>query len=198
MTSQESQRPTVLVVDDTEANVDILVEALGDTYSVSVAMDGPSALEAVAESAPDLILLDIMMPEMDGYEVCQRLKADVQVSQIPVIFLTAMTDVANKTRGFELGAVDYITKPFEMAEVQARVDTHLKLSPSAKVINPASAAGLVDEVMYFLAPKLIGGAKAPGMIGGAGFAKMAQALALGPVSVKKFGEDLCLRARVGR
>lgn len=118
---------SLLVVDDTEANVDILVEALGDAYSVSVAMDGESALETVAEEPPDLVLLDIMMPGIDGYEVCRRLKAEPATAGIPVIFLTAMTEVANKTKGFEVGAVDYITKPFEVLEVQARVRTHLSL-----------------------------------------------------------------------
>jgi putative two-component system response regulator len=117
----------VLVVDDTEANLDILVEALGDLYSVSVAMDGESALESIAEEPPDLVLLDIMMPGIDGYEVCRRLKADPATAGIPVVFLTAMTEIADKTRGFELGAVDYVTKPFEVLEVQARVKTHLSL-----------------------------------------------------------------------
>jgi len=118
---------TVLVVDDTEANVDILVEALGESYDVSVAMDGREAMETIAEEAPDLILLDIMMPEMDGYEVCQRLKAHERYAKIPIIFLTALTEIENKTKGFQMGAVDYITKPFEIAEVKARVKTHLKL-----------------------------------------------------------------------
>ena len=81
----------VLVVDDTETNIDILVETLGDTYDVSVAMDGESALEAVTDEVPDLVLLDIMMPGMDGYEVCRRLKADDATRNVPVIFLTAMT-----------------------------------------------------------------------------------------------------------
>jgi response regulator RpfG family c-di-GMP phosphodiesterase len=119
---------TVLVVDDTEANVDILVDALGELYDVSVAMDGREALEGVVESPPDLILLDIMMPELDGYEVCRRLKGDARYAKIPIIFLTALTEVENKTKGFQLGAVDYITKPFEIAEVKARVETHLKLA----------------------------------------------------------------------
>ena len=118
----------VLVVDDTEANVDILVDALGELYDVSVAMDGVAALEAVAEEPPDLILLDIMMPEMDGYEVCRRLKGNERYANIPIIFLTALTEIENKTKGFQMGAVDYITKPFEIAEVNARVKTHLKLS----------------------------------------------------------------------
>jgi len=118
---------TILVVDDTEANIDILVEALGDDYYVSVAMDGQSSLDAVLESPPDLVLLDIMMPEMDGYEVCRRLKKDRATAGIPVIFLTALTEIENKTKGFELGAVDYITKPFEILEIQSRVKTHLSL-----------------------------------------------------------------------
>lgn len=118
---------SVLVVDDTEANVDILVEALGDIYDVSVAIDGESALEAVEENPPDIILLDIMMPGIDGYEVCRRLKQDPRFAKIPVVFLTAMTEVESKTKGFQLGAVDYVTKPFEIMEVQARVRTHLSL-----------------------------------------------------------------------
>ncbi len=127
MSVKELSDCTVLVVDDTEANVDILVDALGDLYDVSVAMDGESALEAVAEEPPDIILLDIMMPGMDGYEVCQRLKADPDTARIPIIFLTAMSEIENKTKGFQLGAVDYITKPFEVLEVQARIKTHLSL-----------------------------------------------------------------------
>jgi putative two-component system response regulator len=118
---------TVLIVDDTEANVDILVEALGEDYEITVAMDGPSALELAAEQAPDIILLDIMMPDMDGYEVCRRLKADAATADIPIIFLTAMTEIESKTKGFKLGAVDYVTKPFELLEVKARLRTHLAL-----------------------------------------------------------------------
>lgn len=117
----------VLIVDDTEANIDILVEALGDAYELSVALDGISALEHIGIAPPDLILLDIMMPDMSGYEVCERLKADPKTADIPVIFLTAVTDISSKTKGFQLGAVDYITKPFEILEVKARVQTHLSL-----------------------------------------------------------------------
>ncbi|KHK03708.1 response regulator [Desulfovibrio sp. TomC] len=122
----------VLVVDDLETNIDILVETLGDAYDVAVAMDGPSALELAAAQRPDLILLDIMMPGMDGYEVCRRLAADPATADIPVIFLTAMTDVADKARGFASGAVDYVTKPFEPLEVQARVRTHLALTQARR------------------------------------------------------------------
>ena len=117
----------VLVVDDTETNIDILVETLSDTYDVSVAMDGESALEAVSEDLPDLVLLDIMMPGMDGYEVCRRLKADDATRSIPVIFLTAMTEEQDEAKGLALGAVDYITKPFSPDLVKARVDNQLEL-----------------------------------------------------------------------
>lgn len=118
---------TVLIVDDTEANIDILVGALENDYELAVAIDGPSALEAVAAALPDLILLDIMMPGMDGFSVCEHLKQDNRTAHVPIIFLTAMTDIDSKTRAFSAGAVDYITKPFEIPEVKARVHTHLAL-----------------------------------------------------------------------
>lgn len=117
----------VLIVEDTDLNVDILVEALGQEYDLSVAMDGETALAIARENPPDIILLDVMMPGMDGYEVCSRLKADPLTVEIPVIFLTAMTEIADKARGFETGAVDYMVKPFAIAEVKARVGVHLSL-----------------------------------------------------------------------
>lgn len=117
----------VLVVDDTETNIDILVETLGDVYDVSVAMDGESALEDIAERKPDLILLDIMMPGMDGYEVCERLKKNNSTKNIPVIFLTAMTEEQDEAKGLALGAVDYITKPFSPDLVKSRVRNQLEL-----------------------------------------------------------------------
>jgi len=120
-------KSSVLVVDDTETNIDILVETLGDTYDVSVAMDGESALEIVASDPPDLILLDIMMPGMDGYEVCRRLKADDKTNHIPVVFVTAMDQVTDETKGFELGAADFITKPISPLIVLARVRSILSL-----------------------------------------------------------------------
>jgi len=118
---------SILVVDDTEANIDILVETLADDFDVSVAMDGESALESVAEHKPDLILLDIMMPGMDGYEVCQRLKADPKTSDIPIIFVTAMGEVQDEEKGLKLGAIDYLTKPITPSIVHARVRNHLDL-----------------------------------------------------------------------
>lgn len=118
---------TILVVDDTEENIDILVDALGDDYELIVATDGTSALELMKSEKPDLILLDIMMPGLSGYEVCYRLKKDPKTEDIPIIFLTAISDIQSKTKAFEAGAVDYIIKPFDVSEVKARVQTHLSL-----------------------------------------------------------------------
>ena len=118
---------TILIVDDNELNIDILVEALGNDYDVSVAMDGESALESVSDDLPDLILLDIMMPGIDGYTVCERLKESEETKNIPVIFLTAMTEEKDETKGLELGAIDYITKPINPSIVRARVKNNLEL-----------------------------------------------------------------------
>jgi sigma-B regulation protein RsbU (phosphoserine phosphatase) len=117
----------VMVVDDTEANIDILLETLADEYKVLVATDGESALEDIQKSPPDLILLDIMMPGIDGYEVCQKLKEMEITRNIPVIFLTALKEEGEEARGLGLGAVDYITKPFNPELVKARVRNHLDL-----------------------------------------------------------------------
>ncbi len=131
------EKSTVLVVDDNENNIDVLVEALGDDYFVSVAMDGESALEVIEDEPPDLILLDILMPEMDGYEVCRRLKADETTRDIPVIFITAMGETSDETKGLEMGAVDYITKPISPPIVEARVKTHLALKRNMKELQKA-------------------------------------------------------------
>jgi len=117
----------VLLVDDTKANIDVLVETLREDYKLSIAMDGERALRSVEKAPPDIILLDIMMPGIDGYEVCRRLKASPQTREIPIIFLSALNEVKDKTTGFEVGAADYVTKPFETAEVKARVQAHLQL-----------------------------------------------------------------------
>ena len=117
----------VLIVDDTKTNIDILVAALRNECRISVATSGPTALAQLDRNPPDLILLDIMMPGMDGYEVCSILKSREDTRAIPIIFITALNEVRDKSKGFDLGAVDYITKPFEIAEVKARVRTHLSL-----------------------------------------------------------------------
>jgi len=118
-----------LIVDDTPENIQILMGTLKDQYAIVAAINGEKALRmAAAEPTPDLILLDIMMPGMDGFEVCSRLKADPDTRDIPVIFLSALDDTANKVKGFATGAVDYISKPFQPEEVHVRVNTHLTMS----------------------------------------------------------------------
>src|SRR6516162_7253646 len=122
------EQKLILVVDDTPLNISVITGALKDTYRTKVATSGSKALAiASADEKPDLILLDVMMPEMDGYEVCLRLKADPTTREIPVIFLTAQTEAEDETRGFQVGAVDYVHKPFSPAVVKARVHTHLVL-----------------------------------------------------------------------
>lgn len=122
-------RPSILVVDDTPENIHDLVDALSDEYRIMVATSGSNALELVhGATPPDLILLDILMPEMDGYEVCRRIKVTEAGNYIPVIFLSVMDSAEEKVRGFSVGAVDYITKPFDIDEVRARVRTHLELA----------------------------------------------------------------------
>jgi adenylate cyclase len=134
----KSANYSVLVVDDTETNIDILLGVLGDDYEVSVATDGETALELVAESPPDLILLDVMMPGIDGYEVCRRLKQDIKTREIPVIFITAMSEVSDETKGFDVGAVDYITKPISPPVVKARVKNHLSLRAAHQKLESLS------------------------------------------------------------
>ena len=123
-----SEAELILVVDDTPANLDVISEALTDAgYEVAIALDGERALKQVQYTLPSLILLDVMMPGINGFETCRRLKADAATKDIPVMFMTALSDTADKIKGFQLGAVDYITKPFEEMEVLARVNTHIKL-----------------------------------------------------------------------
>lgn len=118
----------VLVVDDTPANLEVVEAILSDTgFEVAIATDGERAIKQATISQPDLILLDVMMPIMDGFETCRCLKRSPATSEIPVIFMTALSDTTDKVKGFNLGAVDYITKPFQEAELLARVTTHLKL-----------------------------------------------------------------------
>lgn len=123
----KNKKETILVVDDTEENIDILVELLSKEYDVVVALNGRAALEALHESRVDLILLDIMMPDLDGYEVCKILKEDENLRDIPVIFITAIDDEKSIQKAYEAGGIDYITKPFKPLELMARVATQLKV-----------------------------------------------------------------------
>jgi CheY-like chemotaxis protein/class 3 adenylate cyclase len=123
------KKTKVLIVDDTPENIQVLMGTLKNQYAIVAATSGEKALKmAVADPPPDLILLDIMMPGMDGFEVCGRLKADPETRDIPVIFLSALDDTANKVKGFKAGAVDYISKPFQPEEVRVRVNTHLTMN----------------------------------------------------------------------
>jgi putative two-component system response regulator len=128
MEERDEKKPIILIVDDTPGNIAILNSFLGDLYRTKAAITGAEALVmAVGKEAPDLILLDIMMPDMDGYEVCRALKRDKRTVDIPVIFLTAKSSVQDEQKGLELGAVDYITKPPSPPIVMARIRTHLYL-----------------------------------------------------------------------
>lgn len=118
----------ILIVDDNPTNLAVLSEALsGAGFRFRIATDGESALAQVARSQPELILLDVQMPGIDGFETCQRLKANPDTQSIPVIFTTALSDTESKAKGFAVGAVDYIPKPFDQAEVLARLQVHLQL-----------------------------------------------------------------------
>jgi adenylate cyclase len=129
-------KPSILVVDDTPANLTLMTGLLQDDYQVRAATSGEKALKiAFSDNPPDLILLDIMMPEMDGHEVCRRLKADDKTREIPVIFLTAMSEVEDEEKGLNLGAVDYITKPVSPPIALVRIRSHLALYQSLRSLE---------------------------------------------------------------
>jgi PleD family two-component response regulator len=123
--AEEKQK--ILIVDDTPANIQILDETLKDEYEIYFALNGKDALHHAETAMPDLILLDIMMPDMDGYEVCRTLKNNLLLKNIPVIFITALDQANHETKGLDLGAIDYITKPFNPTIVRLRVKNHLEL-----------------------------------------------------------------------
>lgn len=130
---------TILVVDDNPTNLSVISDHLMQSgYRVLMARDGTKALERAATVRPDLILLDVLMPGIDGYETCRRLKLHPELQLIPVIFMTALSDTADKVKAFSVGGVDYITKPFQQAEVLARVQTHLELQKRARDLQNAN------------------------------------------------------------
>ncbi len=155
----------VLIVDDVKANVDILVQALTGEYKLSVALGGQQALDAVHRSAPDLVLLDIMMPDIDGYEICRRLRASAATRELPIMFLSSLEDVKDKARGFEVGGNDYLTKPFEVLEVKARVRSLLKAKSYADAVREAAERDLriAREIQTGLLP-----ADVPAQVSGTG------------------------------
>jgi len=135
-----SRTTSLLIVDDNPQNLQVLGKILQETgYKVSIAMNGVQALDYVQKKLPDLILLDMMMPEMDGLETCEHLKKDASTRDIPVIFITALVDTENIVNGLEAGAVDYITKPFNETELLARVKTHLALKKAQQDLKEANA-----------------------------------------------------------
>lgn len=138
MSKQPKDKSIVMIVDDAAENLRILVELLMDDYHVIPLKSGKAALQKLTQDPlPDLVLLDIVMPEMDGYELCTRLKADPRTKEIPVIFITAVSEAMDDARAFELGAVDYVPKPFNPLTVKARINTHIKLYRTLKELQNA-------------------------------------------------------------
>ena len=138
--SAETHRATILIVDDTPINLRVIVESLeGQGYQIVVATRGEEALKRANYVKPDLILLDVMMPDLNGFEICRRLKAQPSTLDIPVIFMTSLASVDDKVTGFSVGAIDYVTKPLHVEEVRARVDTHLGLRAMQKELQMRTA-----------------------------------------------------------
>jgi len=145
----------ILLVDDAKANLDILVEGLKADHKLSLALNGEMALQIAARTPPDLVLLDIVMPGLDGYEVCRRLRRMPETAEVPIMFLSSLEDVQNKTRGFEAGANDYLTKPFEMLEVKARVRSLLKAKAYSDAVKEqiASELRVAREIQMGMLPR---------------------------------------------
>ncbi len=145
----------ILIVDDAKANVDILVEALKKDYKLSIALNGEAALQIASKTPPDLVLLDIVMPGIDGYEVCRRLRRMPEMADVPIVFLSALDEAAQKARGFEAGANDYVTKPFEILEVQARVRSLLKAKAYSDAVKEklASELRIAREIQMGILPE---------------------------------------------
>lgn len=128
MNNSTPKTPKLLIVDDQPHNLGILFDFLTRSgFKIFVALDGESAIHRTKVTKPDLIILDVMMPGIDGFETCKRLKQNLSTQDIPIIFMTALSDTVDKVQGFKLGAVDYITKPIHQEEVLSRIQTHIKL-----------------------------------------------------------------------
>jgi len=146
MSTEAPKKGAILIVDDTPTNLEVLVDYFADNdFDLFVATDGESALEQINHARPDIILLDVKMPGIDGFETCRRLKASKETEEIPVIFMTALSDTVDKVKGFTLGAVDYVTKPIQHEEVLARVTTHLTLRTLQRSLREANET-LVQRV----------------------------------------------------
>lgn len=134
MVLKQHKKDLILVVDDQPNNLKVLASVIGKKYTLSAAPNGKFALNILEKIKPDLILLDIMMPDMNGFEVCQKIKENNSTKEIPIIFLTAKTEIEDVIKGFDLGAVDFITKPFIPKEILARIENHLNFSRAKKII----------------------------------------------------------------
>ncbi|HEX8152240.1 MAG TPA: response regulator, partial [Thermoanaerobaculia bacterium] len=144
MTAVHRQR--LLIVDDQPANIRVMAEALHDQYELLFATSGAKALEIASTGGVELVLLDVVMPELDGFEVCRRLKSDAATSRIPVIFVTAREEVGDEARGFNVGGVDYITKPIQPPIVRARVRTHLELKRTHDLLESLASVDALTGI----------------------------------------------------
>jgi len=144
-----SKQKSILIVDDTQTNVETLMSLLEEKYDILAALSGEDALEILEEESVDLILLDIMMPGIDGYETCTRVKSNPKTQDIPVIFITAMSDEDSLERAYDVGGIDYITKPFKVKEVLSRISTQLSLQEKKQILQDivSSKTKLIEELL---------------------------------------------------
>ncbi len=143
----KDERAKLLIVDDNKQNIELLMELFRDDYKIAAAVSAKRALKvAFSEAPPDIVLTDIMMPEMDGYELCRQLKEDSRTKSIPILFVTAISEVMDESRGFALGAVDYITKPFHPPMVKARVKLHLELKRKQELLEKYAFIDALTEI----------------------------------------------------
>jgi len=143
---QKINKQKILIADDERFNLNILVNILKSDYKIIIAKDGKQAIERAVSNLPDLILLDVMMPEMNGYDVCKNLKENEVTKEIPIIFITAMKEEDDEAKGFDLGAVDYITKPFRPPIVMARVKAQLKMKWQADMLRQMACIDVLTEI----------------------------------------------------